>query len=164
MKKTKNFGVTIAGIVILALAVLLIFLTIFVPFSRENKILKERAEALLYAEYERMMLYDPLREGENALSGRGAEVMLIKEEADALREKFAEVAAGGFRNGENASMSEGAWDIKWQIRPVGGTICDLYFTKDKLYFYAQGTAFYFEPKDLIAYDAFFALLQAILEN
>lgn len=164
MKKTKNFGVTIAGIVILALAVLLIFLTIFVPFSRENKILRERAELLLYAEYERMMLFDPLWESENAIQGRGREVMLIKEEADALREKFAEVVAKGFRNRENVCMTEGAWDIKWQIRTANGTICDLYFAKDMLYFYAEGTAFFFEPKDLIAYDAFFVLLQSMLKS
>ena len=36
--------------------------------------------------------------------------------------------------------------------------------KDMLYFYAEGTAFYFEPKDLIAYDAFLVLLQSMLKS
>ena len=164
MQKAKNYGITVAGIVILALAVLIIFLTIFVPQARENKILKERADLLLNAEYERMMLFDPLREREGSFADRGAEVMLLSEQAAALRERFGEVMAAGVRNKENVSKLEGAWDTKWQIRTPENAICNLYFTKDALYFYAQGTAFYFEPKDMLAYDAFYALLQQMLEN
>ncbi len=164
MKKAKNYGITVAGVLILALAVLIIFLTILVPHLRENKILKQRADILLRAEYERVMLFDPLREREGALADRGAEVMLRSEQVAALRQSFSEVMAAGVRNKENASKLEGAWDIKWQARCVDGTICDLYFTKDMLYFYGEGTAFYFEPKDMLAYDAFFGLLQDMLEN
>lgn len=164
MKKAKNYGITVAGALILALAVLIVFLTIFVPHLRENKILKERADILLYAEYERVMLFDPLREREGTLAGRGVEVMLLSEQVTALRQSFGEVMAAGVRNKENASKLEGAWDIKWQLRTPEDTVCDLYFTKDAMYFYAQGTAFYFEPKDMLAYDAFYALVQQTLEQ
>ena len=164
MKKAKNYGITVAGVLILALAVLIIFLTIFVPHLRENKILKERADILLYAEYERVMLFDPLREREGMLADRGVEVMLLSEQVAALRESFREVMAAGVRNKENVSKLEGAWDIKWQLRTLEDTVFDLYFTKDAMYFYAEGTAFYFEPKDMLAYDAFYALVQQILEQ
>lgn len=164
MKKTKNYGITVAGVLILALAVLIIFLTIFVPHLRENKILKERADILLYAEYERVMLFDPLREREGMLADRGVEVMLLSEQVAALRESFREVMAAGVRNKENVSKLEGAWDIKWQLRTPEDTVFDLYFTKDSMYFYAEGTAFCFEPKDMLAYDAFYALVQQILEQ
>lgn len=160
--KNKNVGVTVAGIVILTLALIIIFFTIFVPRLRENKILRERVELFLTAEYERMLISDPLMESQGTIADRGVQVMLTGEEVRLLREKLAAVDKAGFTNGDNVAMIEGAWDTKWQIRTVEGEYESLYFTETALYFYADGTAFCFEPKDLTAYDVFYTCLREML--
>jgi len=160
--KSKNVGVTVAGIVILALALIIIFFTIFVPRLRENKILRERVELLLTAEYERMLLSDPLMESQGAIADRGVQIMLTGEEVRLLREKLVVVEEAGFTNADNIAMIEGAWDTKWQIRTVAGEYESLYFTESALYFYADGTAFCFEPKDLTAYDVFYTCMREML--
>ena len=167
MQKAQNerhYGVTVAGIVILALAVCIIFLAIFVPRVRENRILRERVSLLLYAEYERVLLSDPLLETGDALPDRGVQVMLTSDEVDALREKLSAVVDGGFQNGENLTMPEGAWDVKLQLRTVAGEYADLYFTDAGLYFYAESTAFCFEAKDVSAYNALLSFLQDLLTD
>lgn len=162
VRGTKQYGVTVAGIVILTLAVIIIFLVIFVPQVHENRILQERISLLLYAEYERVLLSDPLLETEGTVLDRGAQVMLLEAEVDVMREKLAAVAEAGFHNSENVAKIEGAWDMKLQLRTTAGEYADLYFTETALYFYADGTAFCFEAKDVTAYNALFAFLQSTL--
>ncbi len=163
-KKTKPYGVTVAGVVILALAVSIIFLAIFLPRVRENRILKERLSLLLYAEYERVLLSDPLMETGGSVLDRGAQTMLLEEEVIALRERLAAVAEAGFHNGDNIAKLAGAWDMKLQLRTAAGEYAALYFTETALYFYADGTAFCFTAKDVAAYNALFAFLQSTLTN
>ncbi|MBQ3055854.1 MAG: hypothetical protein IJC95_00010 [Clostridia bacterium] len=160
--KSKNVGVTVAGIIILTLALIIIFFTIFMPQLREKKIFQERVELFLTAEYERMLLSDPLMESQGTIADRGVQVMLTGEEVSLLREKLAVVDEAGFTNKDNISMLEGAWDTKWQIRTVAGEYESLYFTESEIYFYADGTAFCFEPKDLTAYDVFYTCMREIL--
>ena len=161
-QKSKNVGVTVAGIVILAIALVILFLVIFLPRFRENKMLRERVDLFLTAEYERMLVSDPLMETGGVLGERGVQTMLTGDEVSLLREKFGAVEKTGFKNAENTLMIEGAWDTKWQLRTTAGEYHTLYFTEDRLYFYADGTAFYFEPKDLTAYDVFYACLREAL--
>ena len=160
--KSKNAGVTVAGIIILTLALIIIFFTIFMPQLREKKIFGERVELFLTAEYERMLLSDPLMESQGIVADRGVQVMLTGEEVRLLREKLAVVDEAGFTNAHNVAMIEGAWDTKWQIRTVAGEYESLYFTESEIYFYADGTAFCFEPKDLTAYDVFYTSMREIL--
>ena len=162
--ENKNIGVTVAGIVILTLALIIIFFTVFMPRLRENKILRERVELFLTAEYERMLLSDPLMESQGTVVDRGVQVMLTGEEVSLLREKLAVVDEAGFTNADNIAMIEGAWDTKWQIRSVAGEYESLYFTESAIYFYADGTAFCFEPKDLTAYDVFYTCMREMLLN
>ena len=162
--ENKNIGVTVAGIVILTLALIIIFFTVFMPRLRENKILRERVELFLTAEYERMLLSDPLMESQGTVADRGVQVMLTGEEVHLLREKLAVVDEAGFTNADNVAMIEGAWDTKWQIRSVAGEYESLYFTESAIYFYADGTAFCFEPKDLTAYDVFYTCMREMLLN
>ncbi len=160
--KTKSTGVVIAGVVIVALALLIIFLSVFLPRMRENKIFRERIGLFLTAAYERMLVSDPLLEDEGFVAERGVEVMLTSTEVEGLREKLRAVNAAGFVNAENTSMIEGAWDTKWQLRTAAGEYVALYFTERAIYFYADATAFYFEPKDLTAYDVFYTALREAL--
>lgn len=160
--KGKNVGVTVAGIVILTLALIIIFFTVFVPRLHENRILRERVELLLTAEYERMLISNPLMESQGTIADRGVQIMLTDEEVRLLREKLAVVEEAGFTNADNIAMIEGAWDTKWQIRTAAGEYESLYFTESGIYFYADGTAFCFEPKDLTAYDVFYACMREML--
>jgi len=160
--KNKNVGVVVSGIVILTLAIAILFLCIFVPRLRENKILRERIDLFLTAEYERMLVSDPLMETGGALSDRGVQTMLTGSEVSLLREKLLALEEAGFKNGDNVPMIEGAWDTKWQLKTTAGEYAALYFTEDRLYFYADGTAFYFEPKDPTAYDVFYTCLRETL--
>ena len=162
--ENKNIGITVAGIVILTLALIIIFFTVFMPRLRENKILRERVELFLTAEYERMLLSDPLMESQGTVADRGVQIMLTGEEVHLLREKLAVVDEAGFTNADNIAMIEGAWDTKWQIRSVAGEYESLYFTESSIYFYADGTAFCFEPKDLTAYDVFYTCMREMLLN
>ena len=160
--KSKSVGVAVAGVVIVALALLIVFVSIFVPRLRAGKIFRERLELFLSAEYERMLLSDPLLEGEGAPSERGVEVMLTQAQVELLREKLATVKMAGLVNTENIDMPGGAWDLRWQLRTTSGEVLALYFTEHAIYFFADATAFYFEPRDLTAYDAFYEALREML--
>lgn len=160
--KSKNVSVTVAGVVVITLALIIIFFAIFMPLLRENRILRERVELFLTAEYERMLLSDPLMESQSGITDRGVQVMLTGDEVRLLREKLAAVNEAGFANADNVDMIEGAWDTKWQIRTMAGEYESLYFTESGIYFYADGTAFCFEPKDLTAYDVFYACMREML--
>lgn len=162
--KTPSYGITVAGIVILTLALVIIFLSIFLPIVRENRIFKERLSLLLYAEYERVLLSDPLLEVEGTVNDRGVETMLLDGEVALLREKLEAVAEAGFSNGENLSKIEGAWDMKLQLRTARGERAILYFAADQLYFYADGTAFCFVPEDMVGYHALYTYLEGLLKN
>ncbi|MBQ9802802.1 MAG: hypothetical protein IJW51_07015 [Clostridia bacterium] len=165
-KKTsqKGYGVTLAGIVVLALAVIIIFLTIFVPYTRENRMFYDRVEQLRFGGYEEALLIDPLFKTDDPLASRGKEVLLRAQDVTALREKLAVVVRAGFHNTENRKMLSGAWDLKWQLRAADGTRAELYFTENEIYFYADGTAFCFTPKDAVVYDTLYTLMQQLLSN
>ena len=159
--KGKQHGTLLAGVAILLVALGIIFVTIAVPRARENTILEERLDVLLHAEYERVVLSDPLYKDASAPLDRGVEVMLTAAQTDAMRALLQTVAQGGFHNVENKSLVGGAWDMKCQLRKPDGARADLYFTDAALYFYADGTAFCFEAKDLNAYNALYVYLRSL---
>ena len=160
--KTKKNTPLLAGIIILFVALGIIFITIAVPHMRENAIFEERLDILLHSEYERVVLSDPLDKSAATPLDRGVEVLLSEVQVESARVLLDTVVAGGFRNVENKNMAGGAWSMKCQLRAADGTRTDLYFTESEIYFYADGTAFCFEPKSLGAYDAFYAYLRAQL--
>ena len=107
------------------------------------------------------MLSDPLYKDASAPLDRGVEVMLTAAQTDAMRALLQTVAQGGFHNVENKSLVGGAWDMKCQLRKPDGARADLYLTDAALYFYADGTAFCFEAKDLNAYNALYVYLRSL---
>lgn len=160
--KTRQGGTLVAGIVILCVALGIIFVTIAVPHVRENHIFEQRLHTLLHSDCERVVISDPLYKNAATPLERGAEVMLSEAQIKELRVLLQGVADGGFRNVENESGVGGAWDMKCQLRAPDGTRTDLYFTESDVYFYADGTAFCFEAKDLGAYDALYAYMTGLL--
>ena len=158
----RRGGTALAGSIILLVALCIIFVTIAVPHMRENNIFNRRVTCLLEAEYERLVLSDPLYQNAATPLERGAEVVLTPAQVERMRVLLADVVKEGFRNVENESRATGAWDMKCQLRDPDGTRTDLFFTASEVYFYADGTAFCFEPKDLGAYDAFYAYLRGLL--
>ncbi|MBQ3064529.1 MAG: hypothetical protein IJC99_07020 [Clostridia bacterium] len=161
--KKQSYATVIAGGIILLAALLIILLSIFLPRIRENRIFKERYAMLESAEYERLLLTDPLFEGSGPITSRGVEVNLSTDEVQTLREALAAVRAGGIGNGENLAGSEGAWDTRLQIRTRAGERAELYFTEELMYFYADGSTFTFLPRDTVAYEALYHYLQTLLK-
>ncbi|MBE6604931.1 MAG: hypothetical protein E7639_04415 [Ruminococcaceae bacterium] len=159
--KARQNGTLVAGIVILFVAVFIIFITIAVPHVRENRILEDKVHALLYSDYERVVVSDPLYKNAATPLDRGAEVLLSTAQVQQMRVLLQDVVQSGFRNVDNKSGAGGAWDMKCQLRAPDGTRTDLYFTEHEVYFYADGTAFCFAPKDLSAYDALFAYMSSL---
>ena len=99
--KTKKNAPLLAGIIILFVALAIIFITIAVPHIRENAIFEERIDILLHAEYERVVLSDPLYKSAAAPLDRGVEVLLSAAQVESARVLLDTVVAGGFHNVEN---------------------------------------------------------------
>ena len=158
VKKPQISGVTVAGILIVLFTVLLLLFFFFMPRWRENHVLSESTDLILTAELDYMAVADPLHKAEGVFTDRGVEVILEDAEIQAVREALQTVVDGGFRNGENETLQNGAWDLNLTVRTVDNLRTTLYFTETALYFYADTTAYYFIPKDEAAYAALRTLL------
>ncbi len=158
VKKVKISGVTVAGISIVLFTVLLLLFFFFLPRWRENHMLSESTDLILTAELDYMAVADPLRRAEGVFTDRGVEVILEDAEVEAVREALQAVVDGGFRNGENETLQNGAWDLNLTVRTADNKRTTLYFTETALYFYAETTAYYFTPKDAAAFAALRTLL------
>ena len=162
VKKPKISGVTVAGISIVAFAVLLLLFFFFMPRWRENHALSESTELMLTAELEYMAVADPLHKAEGVYTDRGVEVVLEDDEVAAVRAALQAVVDSGLKNGENKTLENGAWDLNLTVRTAENERTTLYFTETALYFYADTTAYYFTPKDEAAYAALRALLYELV--
>ena len=158
VKKPKISGVTVVGISIVAFAVLLLLLFFFIPRWRENRVLSESTDLMLTAELDYMAVADPLHKAEGVFTDRGVEVVLEDDEVTAVRAALQAVVDGGFRNRENKTLENGAWDLNLTVRTAEDQRTTLYFTETEIYFYANTTAYYFAPKDTAAFEALCALL------
>ena len=158
VKKAKISGVTVAGISILLFTVLLLLFFFFLPRWRENHALAESTDLMLFAEVEHMSVADPLHKAEGVFTDRGVEVILEDAEIKAVRAALQAGVDGGFRNGENETLQNGAWDLNLSVRTAENQRTTLYFTETSLYFYADTTAYHFIPKDEAAYAALRTLL------
>ena len=165
MKKTakkQSPAMVIAGVAILFVTVVIILLSVFIPRIRENRIFHERYRILETGEYTHFLLTDPLYKTSGAIVTRGVEVALTAEQVADVRASLTTVRAGGLKNSENVP-SDGAWDVRLQIRTETGERAELYLTETELYFYADGTAFTFTAKDKVAYESLYHTLQSILK-
>ena len=166
MKKTakkQSPAMIIAGAAILFAAALIILLAIFIPRGRENRIFHARYQMLQSAEYTTFLLSDPFYKTGDVIATRGVEVALSPDEVVDIRTRLAAVRVGGIKNGENLTGTDGAWDVRLQVRLENGTRAELYFTETLMYFYADGTAFTFLAKDESAYEGLYHALQNILK-
>ncbi len=167
MKKTvkkQSPAILIAGVSILLAAAAIILLAVFIPRARENRIFHARYQMLQSGTYTHFLLSDPLYKTEGAIASRGVEIALSDAQVTQVREHLAAVRAGGIRNGENVTGTDGAWDVRLQVRLEGGTRAELYFTEGEMYFYAGGMAYTFTARDSGAYEALYHTLQNLLKT
>ena len=159
MKKRKT---TLVGIALVALAVLIILASVFLPRLGAKRDMKERLEAAASPTVQYVAVLDPHHQNQGLLAGNGKEVLLQGEALQNVQRLLLQLSAQMRFSKTTKEMAAGI-DLRITVKGADGSTTLLYFEKDRFYFIEGERVHYFTPKDTQAYEALLQALYAALQ-
>lgn len=159
----KSKKIYLIGGGIIALAALIIFLSVFLPMLSHRAQMRKLLEKVQTAAA-RVTVGDPLYETGDLLGNKGKEVLVTGERSDELLALLQEMAGSGYRTAGTEKMSAGSMELNLKVKKVDGEIINLWFGEERFYYMTGTVAVLFESKNQDAYTALYEkLLQAVRE-
>ncbi|MBQ8358081.1 MAG: hypothetical protein IJX39_09800 [Clostridia bacterium] len=158
----KNWKIYVIGSSLIALALIIVLLAVFLPKIVHRSEMKDLFESILAPDPAFVTVGDPLYNTGDALGNRGKEVILEGETRTEVLDLIAALSEGGYRIAAEEKKTSGAWDLSLRVRSATGETLYLYFTESTFYYMNDTLAVHFEPKDAALYATLYEKMNAIL--
>ena len=161
----KKRIITVAAIVLGAVALGLVIYAVVFPFSRINSGFNKLISDIEKTQAPTVMITDTL--ADNVFSESSGEVMINDaSQTKELLRSMCSVARGMKYSGKGTD-SYSAWGIRLTVSE-GDVRATVYLTEGKMYYTSGGVKYYFAPRDgesLKAYEAFYSeILKLVKQN
>lgn len=159
MKNKKAYWI---GGGIVALAVLIVLLCVFVPVWMHKAEMDRILPALQGSA--RMTVGDPLYQNGDILGNTGKEVLVEGARRAEIEGLLQTLADGGYRTAGTEKMPAGSSDLTLKVRTTNGKIFVLWLNDTYFYYIDGSVAVLFEAKDKEAFSALVAKLKATVNE
>ena len=163
-KRSKSDKIVIlVGLCIIAVAVLITFLVIFVPKWMREGDMEELLDKVTAPNAQSAVLVDMVPDGGNAMLDNAVQRELTGDALDTVMAGLAALAENGF----SEAGSDSGWrtdELVLRVRTADGEFVALYFTETRFYYYEGMQMILFEPDDAASYAALYREMESILSK